>query len=67
MYGARAKPTRPKSGIKEENGLKLDNIPVIGQFLGSQNPSPDEKNPGKFRAICQLADTTSRDALNTFI
>ena len=35
-------------------------------MVGSQNPSPDEKNPGKFRAIRQLADTTSRDALNTY-
>ena len=33
--------------------------------MGSQNPSPDEKNPGKFQAIRQLADTASRDALNT--
>ena len=34
--------------------------------LGSQNPSPDEKNGRKFRTICQLADTTSRDALNAY-
>ena len=34
--------------------------------MGSQNPSPDEKTPGQFRAICQLAEATSRDARNTY-
>ena len=55
----------------QKGGFRLFCCPQAGPWIlsprmGSQNPSPDEKNPDKFRAICQVADTTSRDALNTY-